>query len=96
MPNGRLATFFYAYPPGVNSSPMPLFQAYLGYMKEPSLHAAAQKEYLNHIPFVLKGSHTLELVLNDEGIRAAESGLSAVLDVGMRLAKGEMLKTDEP
>jgi len=96
MPDGSLATFFYGYPPGVNSSPLPLFQAYLGYMKETSLHDAAQKEYLSHIPFVLKGSHTLELALNEEGIRAATSGLSAVLDVGRRVANDEILKTDEP
>ena len=97
MLDGRLGTFFYGYPPGViNSSPMPLFQAYLGYIKEPSLHDAARKEFLKHIPFITKGNHTMNLALNDEGLREAKSGLSAVLDVARRVAKGEILKPDAP
>lgn len=56
--DGRLATYFYGHPTGVNSSPTPLFQAYLGNIKEPSLHDAAHENFLKYCPFILKGNHT--------------------------------------
>ena len=56
MPDGRLVSLFYGYPPGVNGSPFPLFQAYLGYIQNPQQHSAVQSAFIEHIPFVLRES----------------------------------------
>lgn len=96
MPDGRLASFFYGFPPGVNGSPVPLFQAYLGSINDPQLHDAVRRAFLKGIPFVLKGKHTLEISLDVEAIGKAASGLSEVLGVAEQAAAGEMRETDAP
>jgi len=94
--DGELASFFYGYPPGVNGSPVPLFQAYLGSIGDQRLHDAVHDAFSKHIPFVLRGKHTLELALDDEGLGIATSGLFGVLDVAKRAANGEVPDPDAP
>lgn len=94
--DGQLVSFFYGYPPGVNGSPVPLFQAYLGSIGNPKLHDEVHRAFSKRIPFVLKGKHTLELALDKEALGVAASGLSAVLDVAERAARSEVADSDAP
>ena len=47
--------------------------------------------FKGQIPFYLRGQHTLQIELDNEGVQAAEKGLSAVLDIGKRIETGEAL-----
>jgi hypothetical protein len=90
MPDGHLETYFYCYPPGVNSSPVPLFQAYLGSAVEKASHDALKNAFTVLIPVVHKGKHTLELALDQDGIQKAKAAMMDLLDVAKRASKGEI------
>ena len=90
MPDGHLETYFYGYPPGVNNSPVPLFQAYLGSAVDEESHDALKNAFTGHIPFIHKGKHTLELPLDDDGLQKANAGMMDVFDVSERASKGEI------
>jgi hypothetical protein len=88
-PDGKLISYFYGYPAGVDDFAAPFFQAYLGYIEDPETKQAAQEAFTQLIPFHLRGKHTLQIELDDEGVRAAKDGLAGVLDIAGRLAAGE-------
>jgi hypothetical protein len=90
MPDGHLETYFYCYPPGVNSSPVPLFQAYLGSAVEKASHDALKNAFTALIPVAHKGKHTLELALDQDGIQKAKAAMMDLLDVAKRASKGEI------
>jgi len=92
LQDGSLATFFYGYPPGVNTSPVPFFQAYLRYIEDPNVRESLWKKLLAHIPFESKG-YTLEIRLNEEGLQKAEAGLSQVLEVAERVINDEITES---
>ncbi len=45
-----------------------------------------QKALLHQIPFEQRGQHTLEIRLDEEGLRKADAGLSEVLNIAQRVA----------
>jgi len=85
-PEGKLLSFFYGYLPGVNASPTPLFQAYLGYVEDPADHNTLRQAFGREISFTAKGKHTLELALDADTVAAASSKLSALLDIAEHFA----------
>jgi len=86
-PEGKLLSFFYGYLPGVNASPVPLFQAYLGYVEEPADHNTLRQAFGREISFTAKGKHTLELALDADTVAPASSKISALLDIAEHFAK---------
>ena len=89
LPDGKIISLFYCYVPGMNSWSVPLFQAYLGNLKDPEDKNILLKAYQKHLPFELKGQYTLEIPLDDEGLAKAETGLSEVLDVAQKYIAGD-------
>jgi len=93
LPNGKMATYFYEYPPSVNLSQVPFFQAYLRSIEDPQIPDKALNAFLKHIPFVQKESsqQTLEIKLDEKGLWQADSGLSEVMNIAKRIVDGESL-----
>lgn len=88
-PQGKLVSYLYGYPAGVDDYPVPLFQTYLGYIDDPDTKAIAQEAFTRLIPFHLRGKHTLQVELDEDGVRAATGGLLDALELAGRLASGE-------
>ncbi len=88
LPDGREVSFLYGYPPGVSSSLVPYFQAYLGYINDPRLYKSLKEAYMKHIHFEAKGQHTLEIRLDKQGLRKAEAGLTNVMDIVKNIVAG--------
>ena len=70
---GKLESLFYAYPPGLDGATEPVFQAYVGYIKDEDRHKAAMEAFKGQIPFYLRGQHTLQIELDNEGVQATTS-----------------------
>ena len=90
-PEGKLISYFYGYPAGVNDVPVPFFQAYLGYINDSNNKAAAQEAFTQLIPFQVRGKHTLQVELDDDGAKAVRDRVADVLDIAQRLAAGEQV-----
>ena len=58
-------------------------------------HEEAREALTRHIPFYLRGEHTLQIELDGEGLRAAEQGLSAALDIAKRVISGEPISNSD-
>jgi hypothetical protein len=95
LPDGRLASFFYAYPSGIDQKLPPSFQAYLGEIKDQQVRELMHNSLIKHIPFVLKGEHTLQIILDHEDLANAESGLSQVLSIAKNIADGQIESFDK-
>jgi hypothetical protein len=75
---------------------VPFFQAYLKYIDDQEVHEVARAAFASQVPFQSRGNHTLQITLDENGIRAAEEGLSAVLDIPKRIESGELLDPKAP
>jgi len=91
MPNKKWESLHYGYPPNLDGNPFPVFQVYLSIFKDPKTREIARNAYKEHMPFRLRGNYTLEITLDEDGLRHAESGLDGVLEVTSRIVEGSFL-----
>lgn len=91
MPDGKLKTYFFGYPPGANDSPVPLFQAYLESTIDDISKEALKNALQRQLPYTLRGQHTLQFPLDDEGVQKAQSAILNDLEVAERASKQDII-----
>lgn len=94
MPSGKPESLLYGYPPHMDGNSYPVFQVYLSLFKDHESREIARRTYIQHIPFRSRGKYTLELTLDEEGLKHAETGLPGVLTVAAKIADGSLLHSE--